>query len=288
MASNFSPACDQSRRISKASASIQSTSAADARAIGLEIALRHFQRGARGVDARHLAADLGEMQGKSALVAADVERAADCIPGAAPTRAPRRSWCADRETRRSSGRRWRRSERRGRSDETRWPRRDRRALRRRAIKASGLGAGRPSISRMRGSGRSKIAAGASSSRRTRTHVSRTPACEQTFGQELQYDDLAVLVHDQAGQLVGLAEAKAAGVVGSVEQRLAARDGRAQARCEQLEPRGLVEASRETRRNAICDSRTVKRRAEKDASLVGNRQSSSLLVLEERLTRTSDA
>ena len=81
---------------------------------------------------------------------------------------------------------------------------------------------------MRGSGRSKMAAGVSSSRRTRTQVSLTPGSEQTFGQELQNDELAILVDDQAGQLVGLAEAKTAGVIGSVEQRLAARDGGAQA------------------------------------------------------------
>ena len=45
-------------------------------AIGLKITLRHFERGARDVDARDLAADLGEMQRESALVAADIERAA--------------------------------------------------------------------------------------------------------------------------------------------------------------------------------------------------------------------
>ena len=56
------------------------------------------------------------------------------------------------------------------------------------------------------------------------------ACgEQAFGQELQHDELAVLVGDEAGQLVGLAEAEAAGVVGGVEHRFAAGDGRAQAR-----------------------------------------------------------
>ena len=93
---------------------------------------------------------------------------------------------------------------------------------------------------MRGSGRSRIAAGESSSRSTRTQVSRTPCVEQTFGQELHDHEVAVFVGDQARQLVGLAEAEAAGIVGGVEQRLAAGDGRAQARCEQLEPCGLIE------------------------------------------------
>ena len=85
--------------------------------LACEIALRYFERGARGVDARDLAADLGKVQGESALVAADVEGAALIgfrRPGAAPIRARLRSWCAGRETRRSFGRRWRRSERRGR------------------------------------------------------------------------------------------------------------------------------------------------------------------------------
>ena len=88
---------------------------------------------------------------------------------------------------------------------------------------------------MRGSGRSKMAAGANSSRRTRTQASRTPACEQTFGQALHNDQIAIFVHDQSRQLVGFAEAEAAGIVGGIEQRLAARDGRAQSRCEQFEP-----------------------------------------------------
>jgi hypothetical protein len=47
----------------------------DARAVGLEVALRHFKRGMRNINARHLAADLGEMKSESALVAANVKRA---------------------------------------------------------------------------------------------------------------------------------------------------------------------------------------------------------------------
>ena len=70
------------------------------------------------------------------------------------------------------------------------------------------------------------------------HAGFAHACgEQAFGQELQDDEVAVFVGDEAGQFVGLAEAQAAGIVGGVEQRLAAGDGRAQARREQLEPRG---------------------------------------------------
>ena len=82
-------------------------------------------------------------------------------------------------------------------------------------------------------------------------------------------NLAVLVDDQAGQLVGLAEAEAAGVIGGVKQRLAAGDGCAQARLEQLEPRGLIE--RVARDQAQGDLRrgAIERRAEKQAAVVGH-------------------
>ncbi len=86
---------------------------------------------------------------------------------------------------------------------------------------------------MRGSGRSKMAAGASSSRRTRTHASLHACVEQTFSQELQDNQVAVLVNDEAGEFVCLAETQAASIVGRVEHGFAARDGRAQTRCEQL-------------------------------------------------------
>jgi hypothetical protein len=45
-------------------------------AIGIQVPLRHFERGAGGVNARDLAADLRQVQRKAALVAANVERAA--------------------------------------------------------------------------------------------------------------------------------------------------------------------------------------------------------------------
>ena len=45
----------------------------EAGAVGLEVSLRHFERGAGGVNARNLSANLRQMQRKAALVAADVE-----------------------------------------------------------------------------------------------------------------------------------------------------------------------------------------------------------------------
>ena len=104
-------------------------------------------------------------------------------------------------------------------------------------------------------GLSWIAAGESSSRRTRTQVSRHAFGEQSFRQELHDREVGVFVDNKARQLVGLAEAQAAGVVGGIEQRLAASDGRAQARRKQLKPRGLIEgfardeAQRDLRRRA---------------------------------------
>ncbi len=43
-------------------------------AIGFQVSLRHLERGARGIDARDLAADLGQVQGEAALIAAHIER----------------------------------------------------------------------------------------------------------------------------------------------------------------------------------------------------------------------
>ena len=48
----------------------------NASAVGLEIALCNFKRGARAVDARDLATDLRKVQGETAQVATDVERTA--------------------------------------------------------------------------------------------------------------------------------------------------------------------------------------------------------------------
>ena len=122
-----------------------------------------------------------------------------------------------------------------------------------------------------------MAAGVSSSRRTRTQASFTTACEQAFGQELQHNQVAVLVGDEAGQLVGLAEAQAAGVVGVVEQRLAAGDGRAQARREQLEPCGFVEGFARDEAQRDLRRRAVERGAQKQSALVGHRQSAGVLL-----------
>ena len=93
---------------------------------------------------------------------------------------------------------------------------------------------------MRGSGRSRIAAGASFFAKD-AHAGFAHACgEQPFGQELQNDQVAIFVGNQAGQLVGLAEAEAAGIVCGVEHRFAPRDGGAQARLKQFEPRSVIE------------------------------------------------
>ena len=142
---------------------------------------------------------------------------------------------------------------------------------RQATSGSALGAGRPS----------KLAdarIGPLENRRRREffakHAHAGFACasrKQTFGEELQNDQVAVFVGDDAGQFVGLAEAKTAGVVGGVEQRFAPRDGRAQPCLEQFEPCGLIdglardEAQRDLRRG------TVESRAEEEAAVVGDRQ-----------------
>ena len=96
-------------------------------------------------------------------------------------------------------------------------------------------------------------------------------CQQSFGKELQNNQVAVLVYDEAGQLVSFAKAKAARVVGSVEHRFAARDGCAQARCKQFEPRGMIERVARDQPQRDLRLRTVERRAKKDPALICDRQ-----------------
>jgi hypothetical protein len=93
--------------------------------------------------------------------------------------------------------------------------------------------------------------------------------EQTLGQELKHDNIAVFISDKARQFIGLTEAQAASVVCGIEQRLASGDGRAQPRLKELEPRGFVErfARDEAQRN--LRGRTVERRAQQQTAAVGH-------------------
>ena len=94
-----------------------------------------------------------------------------------------------------------------------------------AHRAVRFGAASPSSSRTRGSGRSKIAAGASSSRSTRTQRLAHRRRIQPLGQQLQNHQVAIFVHHQSRQLIGLAEAQPAGVGLARQQRLAPRNRR---------------------------------------------------------------
>jgi hypothetical protein len=97
-----------------------------------------------------------------------------------------------------------------------------------------------------------MAAGVSSSRSTRTQVSRTRHPKQPFGQELQDHQVAVLVRHQAGQLVGLAEAEPAGSRSARRAEACAGNRRAQPEASSSSHAASSIASRETSRSAICE------------------------------------
>ena len=94
---------------------------------------------------------------------------------------------------------------------------------------------------------------------------------QPLGQQLNDDQRAVLVDDQAGQLVGLAEAEAAGVGAFVEQGLPPPDRRAQPVFEQLEPGGLVDGLARDHPERNLRTGAVERRSQQQPTAIGHGQ-----------------
>ena len=95
--------------------------------------------------------------------------------------------------------------------------------------------------------------------------------EQPFGQALHYNEIAVLVDDQAGQLVGFAKTEAAGIVGGVEHWFAARDGCAQAQLQQIQPSSLIESLARDKAQGDLRRGTIERGAQEDSAIVGHGQ-----------------
>ena len=95
--------------------------------------------------------------------------------------------------------------------------------------------------------------------------------EQTFGQELHDDQLAVLVRHQAGQLVCLTEAQATGVVLLVEHWLAPPDRRMQTGLQQIQPLRLTDRLARNQPKGNLRGRAIKRRAQKQSAAVGHGQ-----------------
>jgi hypothetical protein len=88
---------------------------------------------------------------------------------------------------------------------------------------------------------------------------------------LDDDQGPVLVHDHAGQLVGLAEAKAAGIVAGVEERFAPGNGLPQPEGEQAEPCSLIESRARNQPQSNLRRRAIKRSAQQQPTAVGYRQ-----------------
>ena len=242
----------------------------EAGAIGLEIPLRHFKRGAGGVNARDLAANLGQVQRKAALVAANVERAARWRPSR--LRPIPRGGVVGPLVEKGAGllpgvgvvvedeavevklRSWRAArlscsvERLGR-----WARP---ALPARACA---------------GSGRSRMAAGASSSRSTRTQVSRTPAESSPLARSCRITRPAYLSTTRPGNSsASLKQSRQASFsASSIGLRRAMAC--AQPCSQQAEPFGFVDGLARDQPQRDLRRRAVERRAQQQAAMIGHGQ-----------------
>lgn len=241
--------------------------ALDARVVGLEVAFRDFERSARGVNAGDLAADLGEVQSESALIAADIEGAGRSCEALRPVA---RGGVIGALVEKGAG------FLAGVGVVVKGE-----AVQVKVRAGEGMrGIGEPEWIGARCGKAFELADarfGALDDRRG-LHLFAQDAdaglayagSEQAFGEELHDDERAVFVDDEAGQLVGFAEAEAAGVVGGVEHGLAARDGRAQTAFEQLEKGGVIEGVARYEAQSDLRDRAVESGAEEDSAVVGHR------------------
>ena len=101
---------------------------------------------------------------------------------------------------------------------------------------------------------------------------------ESLGQQLQDDEVAVFIDDQAGQFVGFAEAETAGVClihqsrhVTDQSRQAAENGGAEAGFKQRQPRGFIQrlAGDQPQRNLRGGA--IERGSQQQAAAIGNRQ-----------------
>ncbi len=95
--------------------------------------------------------------------------------------------------------------------------------------------------------------------------------------KLQDDEVVVLVDDEAGQLIGFAEAEPAGVGVAGEERLAADDGGAEAGLKQFEPALPVERFAGDEAEGDLRRRAIERRANEQAAAVGHLEQRGRIV-----------